>query len=173
MPASSAARGEQSSVPTAGAWKARLEDPFNRYRAPLARLVARGLVRAGVAPGQITLVQPFLAALAGYFVTFPDATHLALGVLLFEARSILQCVDSAKGIDRTASALSAFFLYAGIFWHFHLHPPPFDGFRQYLSVSTVLLLALILSAVFRAVQSALAISGSLSSFRRERSGRRA
>src|SRR4051812_11510787 len=74
--------------PAPGPADPRPQDPFNRlYRAPLARLLTRPLVKTPIAPEHVALVQPFLAAVAGYFLTFADVRHLALAVLLFEARA--------------------------------------------------------------------------------------
>jgi hypothetical protein len=163
-PASSATLPEPSLVPvTAGAptsWGARLEDPFNRYyRSPLARLIVRVLLKANVPPHRLTVAQPLLAALAGYFVMFADAKNLALGAGLFELRSILARVEDTFGRSKAATEpacsaipgmadrLSVFFLYAGIFWHFHLHPPPSGAWSQYISVNGVLLLALLQGAI--------------------------
>jgi phosphatidylglycerophosphate synthase len=137
-----------------------MEDPFNRcYRYPLARLLVSGLVKTPITPDQMIFVQPFLAALAGYFIFFGDAAHLALGALLFETRAILACVKTTLAHERgeihpaghagdaMADWLGAFFLYAGIVWHFHLHPPPLGAWSGYLSVNGVLLLAIFQAAV--------------------------
>jgi phosphatidylglycerophosphate synthase len=142
-----------------GGWKIRLEDPFNRYyRYPIARLIVRALVSTPVTPNQVTLVQPIFAALAGYLVTFDDPLHLALGALAFEVRSILDCADGAlarakrmvspagHAIDAMADWLGVVFLYAGIFWHFHLHPPPPGAWSSYISTNGILLVALFQAA---------------------------
>jgi hypothetical protein len=132
-------------------WRNRLGDPFNQlYRGPLARLLVRGLVKTPVTPSQVTLVQPILAAIAGYFVTFGDARHLVIAAALFEARAILGCVDvtlagAKKGLvnvngeaERTvARGLSAAFLYASIAWHFHLHAAPGFALSAYLSAGVL------------------------------------
>jgi phosphatidylglycerophosphate synthase len=144
----------------ASVWKARFDDPFNRYyRYPLARVLVRGLVKTKITPNQVTFVQPFLAAIAGYLVTFADARHLALGALLFEARSVLDCVDgtlararakespAGHAADAAADWISTFFLYAGIGWHFHLHAPPASAVLAYLSTNGVLLLVLLQAAL--------------------------
>ncbi len=153
-----AATGPTLSAP--GLWKERLDDPFNRfYRYPLARLLVKALVRTPITPNQVSFVQPFLAGLAGYFVTFPDRWHLVCGALVFESRSILDCVDgtlarargraSAHGhaVDAVADWLSAALLYAGIFWHFRLYPPQPGAWSRYLSVGGVLFLALVQGAL--------------------------
>ncbi len=119
------------------------------YRYALARLLVRGLLKTPVTPSQVTAVQPMLAAVAGYFVTFGDARHLVIAALLFEARAILGCVDvtlaRAKGTvnpegaaERTgARGLSAAFLYASIAWHFHLHAAPTFALGAYLPAGVV------------------------------------
>lgn len=145
--------GAPLSVPTR--WKERLDDPFNRfYRYPLARLLVRGLVNTPVTPNMVSFVQPFLAGAAGYFLTFPDRRHLVLAALLFELRAILDCADGtlarARGqessgghaVDAVADWLSTALLYAGIFWHFRLYPPPAGAWSHYLSVGGILFLAL-------------------------------
>jgi phosphatidylglycerophosphate synthase len=149
-------------APLSGArrWKERLDDPFNRfYRYPLARLLVRGLVHTPVTPNQISFVQPFLAGAAGYLLTFPDRRHVVLAALLFEIRSILDCVDGtlarARGkvcpgghaVDAVADWLATMLLYAGIFWHFRLYPPPGGGYSRWISVGGVLLLALLQGAL--------------------------
>src|SRR5262245_9092117 len=53
-------------------WRRRFEDPFNTYyRYPIARAITRVLLRTGVAvsPTQVSLLQPFFAAAAGYLLT--------------------------------------------------------------------------------------------------------
>jgi hypothetical protein len=139
-----------SSVRGATRWRNRLGDPFNQlYRCALARLLVRGLLKTPVTPSRVTVVQPVLAAIAGYFVTFGDARHVVIAALLFEARAILGCVDvtlaRAKGTvnaegaaERTvARGLSAAFLFASIAWHFHLHAAPAFALGAYLSASVV------------------------------------
>jgi phosphatidylglycerophosphate synthase len=147
--------GSPASVP--GRWKERLDDPFNRfYRYPVARLLVRVLVKTPVTPNQVSFVQPILAGAAGYLVTFPDRRHLVAGALLFELRSILDCADgtlararqpiststNGHAVDAVADWLATALLYAGIFWHFRLYPPPAGAWSHYLSVGGVLLLAL-------------------------------
>ncbi|AUX25968.1 hypothetical protein SOCEGT47_065210 [Sorangium cellulosum] len=143
-----------------GGWKMRMEDPFNRYyRYPVARWIVRALMRTPVTPNQVTLVQPLFAALAGYLVTFDEPRALVAGALAFEIRSILDCVDGAlarakslvspagHAIDAVADWLGVAFLYAGIFWHFHLHPPPAGPWSAYVSTNGILLLALLQAAL--------------------------
>jgi phosphatidylglycerophosphate synthase len=68
-------------------WKERLDDPLNRfYRYPVARLLVRGLLRTSITPNQVTFVQPILAGVAGYLVTYADRRHLILAAALFELR---------------------------------------------------------------------------------------
>jgi hypothetical protein len=147
--------GGRSSLPsspegTDTRWRDRLGDPLNRlYRYALARVLVRWLARTQVTPSQVTVVQPVMAAVAGYFVTFGDARHLVIAALLFEARAILGCVDvtlartkSAVTADgraerSTARGLSAAFLYASIAWHFHLHAAPAFALGAYLSAGVV------------------------------------
>ncbi|WP_437966160.1 CDP-alcohol phosphatidyltransferase family protein [Sorangium sp. So ce260] len=156
----------ESSTPAAqsggvpGGWKMRMEDPFNRYyRYPIARWIVRALMKTPVTPNQVSLVQPLFAALAGYLVTFDDPRRLVAGALVFELRSILDCVDGAlarakrmaspagHAIDALADWLGVTFLYAGIFWHFHLHPPPDGPWSAVLSTNSILLLALLQGAL--------------------------
>jgi phosphatidylglycerophosphate synthase len=137
-------------------WKRRLEDPTNTfYRYRVARPIALALVKTPITPNQVSMVQPFLAAIAGWLITSDDWTHLAAGALLFEVRSILDCVDgtlarekkmsspSGHAIDAMCDWLGVVLLYAGIFWHFHLHPPALTGsYAQMLGVYGILGLAL-------------------------------
>jgi hypothetical protein len=124
---------------------------INRYyRAPLARLFVRGLARTPITADLLTFVQPLLAAVAGYFLTFSDTRHLVFGVLLFEVRAILAFTALALARtqqkptpDSSAGWLSLFFLIAGLAWHFHLHPPS-GAWSEYLVVNGVLVLALLL-----------------------------
>jgi phosphatidylglycerophosphate synthase len=149
-----------NATPTSNAgptgWKRRLEDPTNTfYRYRVARPIALALVHTPITPNQVSMVQPFLAAIAGWLITFDDWPHLAAGALLFEVRSILDCVDgtlarekkmsspSGHAIDAMCDWLGVVLLYLGIFWHFHLHPPTLTGsFSQMLGVNGVLALAL-------------------------------
>lgn len=132
-------------------WKRRLEDPLNTfYRYPVALWIVRALMRTPITPNQVSMVQPLLALGAAYLVTFDDVRHLLLAVLLFETRSILDCVDGslarAKGlsspyghaIDAMADWLGVAFLYVGLIVHFYLHPV--DGYGR-LAQNAILLLA--------------------------------
>jgi phosphatidylglycerophosphate synthase len=140
-------------------WKRRLEDPANTfYRYRVARPIARVLMHTPITPNQVSFVQPFLAALAGWLITYNDWPHLAAGALLFEVRSILDCVDgtlarekkmsspSGHAIDAMCDWLGVVLLYAGIFWHFRLHPPSGSS-SQLLSVNGVILVALLQAAL--------------------------
>ena len=131
-------------------WKRRLEDPLNTfYRYPVALLMVRALMRTPVTPNQISLVQPLLAAVAAYFVTFDDVRHMLFAVALFELRSVLDCVDGslarAKGlsspyghaIDAMADWLGVSFLYIGLIVHFWLHPVA--GYGSVLTTGILLL----------------------------------
>ncbi len=145
--------GSPASAPRG--WKERLDDPFNRYyRYPLARLLVRGILHTPITPNQVSFVQPFLAGAAGYLLTFPDRRHMLLGALLFEVRAVLDCADgtlararrqtsqNGHAIDAIADWLAVVLLYAGIFWHFRLYPPPAGPWSHYLSVGGVLFIAL-------------------------------
>jgi phosphatidylglycerophosphate synthase len=138
-----------------GGWKRRLEDPTNTYyRYRVARPIARALALTPITPNQVSFVQPILAALAGWLITYDDWPHLAAGALVFELRSILDCVDgtlarqkkmtspAGHAIDALCDWLGVLLLYAGIFWHFRLHPPPPGPWNQALSVNGVIALAL-------------------------------
>jgi phosphatidylglycerophosphate synthase len=136
--------------------KIRLEDPVSRFfRYPLARLLVRGLVRTSITPNQITLAQPCLAAVAAWLIASDQRWRLVLAVVIFEVRSILDCVDGTlararnlaspwgHAIDGLADWLSVIFLYAGITLHFQAHPPPYAP----VGVTAVLSLALFQGAI--------------------------
>lgn len=135
-------------------WKRRLEDPLRRYyRDPVARWIARGLARTRLQPDLLILAALLCAAIAGYLVTFNLPGDLVAAALAFELRSLLGCVGAAlareRGVDpvpptaRAAGWLGGALLYAGIFVHVHLHPPPAAPWSEYLSINGVLLLALL------------------------------
>ena len=139
-------------------WKMRLEDPVSRYfRYPIAKLIVRGLVRTPITPNQVTLVQPLLAASAGYLITSDTWWKIALAAAIFEFRSILDCADGTlarakklsspwgHAIDGIADWLSVICLYAGIFRHFQLHPPSAPWGAS--AINGIVLLALFQGAV--------------------------
>ncbi|HVY45177.1 MAG TPA: CDP-alcohol phosphatidyltransferase family protein [Minicystis sp.] len=141
-------------------WKRRLEDPTNTYyRYRVARPIARVLAHTWITPNQVSFVQPLLAALAGWLVTFDDYRHVALGALCFELRSVLDCVDGSlarekkcsspagHAIDAVCDWLGVILLYAGIFWHFRLHPPPPGPWSSSFNVPAVLCLVLAQAAL--------------------------
>ncbi len=129
-------------------WKRRLEDPFNtHYRYPIALAMVRLLVRTPVTPNQISMVQPVFAAGAGYCLTFDDWRYHVAAVVLFELRSILDCVDGSlarakrmsspngHAIDAVADWLGVVFLYIGIFQYVLNHPV--QGVPRWLGVLVV------------------------------------
>ena len=141
-------------------WKMRLEDPLNRYyRYPVARALVHGLlVKTPLTPNQVSLLSVAFAGLAGYLVTFDDPRCLFAAAVSFEIRSILDCADGTlarakklsspfgHAIDAVADWLGVVLLYVGIFWHFHLHPPPGGPWSQYISTWGILLLAVFQAA---------------------------
>lgn len=140
--------------------KMRLEDPVSRFfRYPLARWIVRGLVRTPITPDQVTLVQPLLAALAGWLIVSEERWRLLLAVAIFEVRSILDCVDGTlarakklvspwgHAVDGLADWLSVLFLYAGIALHFQAHPPLHDRARAAYVAPGVIGLALLQGAI--------------------------
>jgi phosphatidylglycerophosphate synthase len=140
--------------------KMRLEDPVSRlFRYPLARWIVRGLVRTPITPNQVTLVQPFLAAVAAWLIVSEERWRLLLAVAIFEVRSILDCVDGTlarakklvspwgHAIDGLADWLSVLFLYVGITLHFQAHPPLHDPARAALVAPAVLAAALLQGAI--------------------------
>lgn len=151
---------EMAPEPSEPRWKERFDDPLNRvFRYPLARLIVRGLVHTPITPNQVTAVQPILAAIAGYFVAFGDHRRLVLAAVLFEIRSILDCVDGTlarakkltsghgHAVDAVADWIGTLLLYAGIMWRFQLHPPPPGAWSRWLSVDAVLALVLAQAAL--------------------------
>lgn len=131
-------------------WKRRLEDPFNTYyRYPVALAMTRVLVHTRVTPNQVSLVQPVLAAVAGYLVTLDDWRYHLGAATVFELRSILDCVDGSlarakkmsspngHAIDAMADWLSVVLLYAGIAHYLYFHPAP--GYSAALTLGVVAL----------------------------------
>lgn len=140
-------------------WKIRLEDPVSRYfRYPVANLLVRGLMRTSVTPNQLSLVQPLLAAVAGWLIISETWWKLVLAVAIFEFRSILDCADGTlarakklaspwgHAIDAIADWLSVVFLYAGIFRHFQLHPPTVSWGAP-LATDSIVVIALLQGAL--------------------------
>src|SRR5688572_15036810 len=75
-------------------WKVRVEEPTNRFLYyAIARVLVSVLVKTRVTANQVTLIQPVIAAVAGYLITFHGWRYLVLGALTFELRSMLDCVD--------------------------------------------------------------------------------
>jgi len=141
-------------------WKLRVEEPANRFvYYPVARRLVRLLVKTPITANQVTLIQPVIAALAGYLVTFNDWRYMVAGALVFELRSMLDCVDgtlarakktsSANGhaLDAICDWLGVVFLYAGIYYHFHLHAPPAGAWAAYLPMGGIVALSLLQGAM--------------------------
>src|SRR5690606_16174055 len=114
-------------------WKLRVEEPTNRFLYyPIARVLVSVLVKTRVTANQVTLIQPVIAAVAGYLITFHDWRYLVLGALTFELRSMLDCVDgtlarakksanpNGHALDAICDWLGVVFLYLGIYFHFRL-----------------------------------------------------
>jgi phosphatidylglycerophosphate synthase len=131
-------------------WKRRLEDPFNTYyRYPIALAITRLLVRTPVTPNQVSMVQPVFAAGAGYCLTFDDYRMHVAAVMLFELRSILDCVDGSlarakkmsspngHAIDAMADWLGVVLLYCGIFHYVFYHQP--EGYSRMAAMGIVAL----------------------------------
>lgn len=141
-------------------WKSRVEEPTNRFvYYPLSRHLVRWLSKTPITPNQVTLIQPFIAAAAGYLIAMGDPTSLLLGALTFEVRSFLDCVDgglarakkmSSPGghaLDALCDWLGVMFLYLGILVHFLRFPPDPGAWSPYLSVSAVVVIAGVHGAV--------------------------
>jgi phosphatidylglycerophosphate synthase len=121
-------------------WKLRVEEPTNRFvYYPIARWLVRGLVHTPVTANQVTLVQPLFAGAAAWLVaTSNDPKRLLVAALLFETRSLLDCVDGtlarAKGtastnghaMDAICDWLGGVLLYVGLAVHFLRFPPAAD-----------------------------------------------
>jgi len=131
-------------------WKRRLEDPFNTYyRYPIALAITRLLVRTPVTPNQVSIVQPVFAAGAGYLVAVGGPGAHVAAVLLFELRSILDCVDGSlarakkmsspngHAIDAMADWLGVAFLYLGILYYVFQNTP--HGYSTVGALAVVLL----------------------------------
>ncbi|MFO0555122.1 MAG: CDP-alcohol phosphatidyltransferase family protein [Polyangiaceae bacterium] len=125
-------------------WKRRLEDPLNTYyRYPVAAGITKLLIRTPVTPNQVSLVQPLISAFAGYLITFDDWRYHMTAALVFEFRSILDCVDGSlarakkiaspngHAVDAIADWLGVVFLFIGIM-HYVVHHPA-AGYSSMLS----------------------------------------
>ncbi len=141
-------------------WKMRVEEPANRFvYYPVARGLVKLLVKTPVTANQVTLIQPVIAAVAGYLMTFQDWRYLVMGALTFELRSLLDCVDgtlarakrsaSANGhaLDAICDWLGVVFLYLGVYFHFRLHPPPAGDWAAYAPMGAIIGLALFQGAM--------------------------
>ncbi len=136
-------------------WKGRVEEPTNRYvYYPLARLLTRLLVKTPISANQVTLVQPFIAALAGYLIMNEDWRYLVLGALAFELRSLLDCTDGTlarakqtassggHALDALCDWLGVVLLYIGVYFHFRFHPPPDGVWSAYLPMGAIIAISL-------------------------------
>lgn len=141
-------------------WKLRVEEPTNRFvYYPIAHRLVAWLKDTWVTPNQVTLIQPLIAVVAAVCIASGDPRVLFLGAVIFELRSMLDCVDGTlarakKVCSPGGHALDAFcdwlgvtLLYAGIFAHFLLHAPPAGPWSQYASVAMVVGVALFQGAV--------------------------
>jgi len=136
-------------------WKARVEEPTNRYvYYPLSRLLVRLLVKTPITANQVTLIQPLIAALAGYLIMHEDWRYLVLGALTFELRSLLDCTDGTlarakqsassggHALDALCDWLGVTFLYVGVYVHFRFHPPPDGVWSAYLPMGAIVAISL-------------------------------
>ena len=141
-------------------WKLRVEEPTNRFvYYPIARQLVKVLVKTPLSANQVTLVQPFIAAVAAYLISFNDWRYLLAGFLVFELRSCLDCVDgtlarakktsspNGHALDAICDWLSVVLLYTGIFFHFYLHPPPLGAWAAYVPFSAIIGFALFQGAM--------------------------
>jgi phosphatidylglycerophosphate synthase len=146
--------------PEAVRWKRLVEEPTNRFLYyPIAKGLVRLLVKTPITANQVTLVQPLIAAVAGYLISFGDWRYMALGALTFELRSLLDCVDGSlarakktsspngHALDALCDWLGVVFLYGGIYAHFLFNPPPVGGWSAYLPMGAVIGLALFQGAM--------------------------
>jgi phosphatidylglycerophosphate synthase len=141
-------------------WKTRVEEPTNRFvYYPVARALVKVLVKTPITANQVTLIQPAIAAVAGYLITFQDWRYLVLGALTFELRSMLDCVDgtlarakkssspNGHALDALCDWLGVVFLYLGVYFHFRLHPPPTGEWAAYLPMGAIVGLSLFQGAM--------------------------
>lgn len=141
-------------------WKLRVEEPTNRFLYyPIARAMVSVLKKTPVTANQVTLIQPVIAAIAGYLITFHDWRYLILGAAVFEFRSLLDCVDgtlarakksaspNGHALDAICDWLGVVFLYAGVYFHFRLHPPPDGEWAAYVPMGAVIGLSLFQGAM--------------------------
>lgn len=131
-------------------WKRRLEDPFNTYyRYPIALWLTKKLLRSRITPNQISGIQPLFAAGSGYLLTLDDYRYHVAAVVLFEIRSILDCVDGSlararrtaspngHAIDALCDWLGVVLLYLGIFGHIYKFGPQGFGAEWFTTVGAL------------------------------------
>jgi phosphatidylglycerophosphate synthase len=151
---------EQAMSVDDSAWKMRVEEPTNRFLYyPIARQLVRVLVKTPISANQVTMVQPFIAAVAGYLITFNDWRYMLAGALTFELRSVLDCADgtlarakktsspNGHALDALCDWLGVVFLYAGIYFHFLLHPPHSGAWAAYVPMGAIIGFALFQGAM--------------------------
>lgn len=147
---------EEAEIP----WKLRVEEPTNRFLYyPLARGLVRLLMHTPITANQVTLVQPVIAAIAAYLITFEDWRYMVVGALVFELRSLLDCADgtlarakrtaspNGHALDAICDWASVVILYIGIYVHFVLHPPPPGEWSAYLPMGMMIGLSLVQGAL--------------------------
>ena len=141
-------------------WKARVEEPTNRFvYYPIARRIVQLLGKTPITANQVTLVQPFIAAYAAWLICHQDYRYLVMGAVLFEARSLLDCVDgtlarakkqaspNGHALDALCDWLSVVFLYGGIYFHFREFAPPSGWWSAYVPMGAIVGISLIQGAV--------------------------
>lgn len=157
----SAAQSQEASLSATGLpWKARVEEPTNRFvYYPIAKRIVQLLVKTPITANQVTLIQPLIAAVAAYLIAQGQPMYLVAGALVFELRSLLDCVDGSlarakkqaspngHALDALCDWLGVVLLYLGIYMHFSAHAPPAGAWTVYLPMGAIIGISLFQGAM--------------------------
>jgi phosphatidylglycerophosphate synthase len=129
-------------------WKLRVEEPTNRFvYYPMARQLVKLLLKTPISANQVTIMQPFIAALAGILIAQQEHHFMIAGAVIFELRSFLDCVDgtlarakktcspNGHALDALCDWIGVVCLYLGILFHFVRFPPPAGPWQAFLPAS--------------------------------------
>jgi phosphatidylglycerophosphate synthase len=137
-----------------------VEEPTNRYvYYPIAKRIVQVLLKTPITANQVTLVQPLIAAVAAYLIAHGSPMYLIAGALVFELRSLLDCVDGSlaraknqaspngHALDALCDWLGVVLLYLGIYLHFRSYAPPSGVWMTYLPMGAIIGISLFQGAM--------------------------